>query len=587
MAGTEKTLQIKFRNLFIGKTPLRKRITEALIGSLALSFIIFFFGPIDLAYLSRSYINCTILDLIPFCCIFWLITFSVLFLPSALVGGKIHSFLVSLYTAFALGFYIQGNFLNVDLGVLDGSTVDWQNYGDSAMINYAIWFVILLIPFLIHYFSRKIWRKFVFISCLALIVMQGSSLAVKIGEQWETQQKTQSGDSTAYELTMADQYHFSPKENIIVFLLDATSMDEIAKTLEEYPDMLEPLRDFINFDNMNTRYLGTFPALCFLLTNTDYDFEHESYNEFFYNAWHSDTAERFYRELRESGWKTNLYLDTRHAAGNAINMVGKIANVLPIPRHSFSIDHRAFRKLIKLSFYRYLPLGMKAPYRIYTDDIASLKKISDDFLPFDSTASAERFWTGGLQVSGEDNLLTVYHYYGAHPPYELNADGRHKTESSRQIDQIAGYFHTIAEIMEYMKNLGIYDTSTIIISADHGAFQGSHFNPQSIFYIKMPGQRGTELKTSHGMVSQENFLPTLAKAAGLNASEYGKTVFDVNEEERSERCMYWRANDKEFPNPKMRFNVMRKYCYTGDAETLIETIGDRDYSTISLVDSFY
>ena len=137
----------KFIKLFKGKTPLKKRILPALLSAFALSFTLFFFGPLDLTYISRTYICCTILDLAPFCCVFWLITFAVLFFPAALIGGKIHSFLVSAYCGLAIGFYIQGNYLNIDLGVLDGDTVTWQNYGDNALMNYAVWFLILLIPF--------------------------------------------------------------------------------------------------------------------------------------------------------------------------------------------------------------------------------------------------------------------------------------------------------------------------------------------------------------------------------------------------------------------------------------------------------
>lgn len=577
----------KLKKLFTGKTPLKSRILPAFLSAFALSFTLFFFGPLDLTYLSRNYVNCTVTELFPFCLMFWAVTLLCLAVPSALIGGKIHSFLVSVFCGLALGFYIQGNYLNIDLGVLDGNVIPWQNYGDNALVNYLIWFFILLIPFMLHYFSGKIWRNFVILTSLALILMQGVSIGIKLYDQYRADKAASSEASDQYALSMADQYIFSPEKNVVVFLMDATSEDEIRKALQMYPEMLAPFHDFTCFDNMNTNYLGTFPALTYLLTGTGYDFEQEGYREYFERAWHSDAADSFYSGLSDNGWKTNLYVDTRHAAFAAKNMLGKVSNVVQIDRSHVRIDRRAFLKLIKLSLYRYLPLGMKAPFWIYTDDISGLKQTSSDYLPFDSSGSAEQFWKNGLRAEGEENLFTVYHYEGAHPPYLLNSDGRVKSNNTRQEDQIAGYFHTVAEITQYMKDLEIYDSSTIIISADHGAFQISPFNPQAIFYIKRPSERHAEMIYSHAMVSQDNFLPTIAEAAGLDPSEYGKTVFEISDDEQIERCMFWRGNDPAFPNPQLRFNVMREYCYVGDAETLIDKISSHDYSTHPMVDTFY
>ena len=89
------------------------------------------------------------------------------------------------------------------------------------------------------------------------------------------------------------------------------------------------------------------------------------------------------------------------------------------------------------------------------------------------------------------------------------------------------------------------------------------------------------------MISQENFLPTIAEAAGLDHTEFGKSIFDIPEGMDVERCMYWRGKDQSFPNTEMRFNVMREYCYVGDAETLIDMISSRDYRTVPLYDTFY
>ena len=139
----------KLNELFIGKKTLKDRFLTAFCSSLALTFILFFFGPIDLSYNAKAYIDYTILDILPFCLAVWGITFSIFFLVSWIPGGKIHAFVCSLFIGTALAFYIQGNWMNPDLGALDGQMIMWQNYGDNAILNFLIFMIIVLIPFLI------------------------------------------------------------------------------------------------------------------------------------------------------------------------------------------------------------------------------------------------------------------------------------------------------------------------------------------------------------------------------------------------------------------------------------------------------
>ena len=46
--------------------------------------------------------------------------------------------------AFAGGFcaYIQGNFLNTKLGLMDGRKLDWPSYSRKFMTNLIIWLII-------------------------------------------------------------------------------------------------------------------------------------------------------------------------------------------------------------------------------------------------------------------------------------------------------------------------------------------------------------------------------------------------------------------------------------------------------------
>ena len=577
------TYQKKLKRLFNGKTTFKNRFLPGFLSAFALSFTLFLYGPMDLTWNGRKYINCTVLELAPYNLLFWFITFAFLAIPTVMLGGKTHSFLVSFYCALALGFYIQGNYLNIDLGILNGISVPWENYLREIIINYLFWFIILQIPFLFHYFSRKFWSSYIILVSFTLIAMQSISLGTKLYDQIMINRKT---PDEKYALSLADQYIFSPNKNIVVFILDRTSELEIHKTLELYPNMLDKFHDFTCYDNMNTDYLSTFPALTHMLTMADFHCSNETTEAFFFRAWHSNTAESFYNEMQKKGWKANLYIDTHYGAGIAENMVGKVSNVVETNSRNYTIDKKAFTNLLKLSFYRYLPLGMKAPFLINTGDVESLKVIENDFKIFDSKESAERFWSQGLHTQGEGNLFTLYHYDGAHPPYRLSSEGVQKSGNSRMEDQLAGYFHTIGEIMQYMKDEEIYNDAMIIITSDHGGTPIDVFNPQPIFYIKKPREKHEKMYYSHAMISQENFLPTIADAAELDAGKYGKTIFDIPEELKVERCMFVKDFDIGKAQKNENSNIFRKYCYTGDSDELIRKISIDDYTAFPIVDPF-
>ncbi len=583
----QKSFQSKLQKLFIGKTPLKKRLALALVSSFSLSFTLFLFGPLDLTYNGKNFINCTILELTPFCIPFWFITFAALAIPTCLVGGKIHSFLVSTYCGLSLGLYIQGNFLNNDLGTLNGELVPWHNFGDNVIINYIIWFLILIIPFLFHYFSRKTWKNFVLIVTCTLSIMQMSSLSIKMFSQFETDHDKTISRNNKFGLYLGEQYVLSPKENIIVFLLDQTSGDEMQRAINDFPNTLDPFHDFTCFDNMNSNYVGTFPALAHLLTMKDYDYANEGFNDFFKNAWNSETANSFYDSLQQKGWKINFYIDSNYGAGNIQNMKGKITNAIENTTDNYVINKESFRKLIKLSLYRYLPIGMKAPFWVTTTDISSLLIYDENFMIFDSNKSVDYFHEHGIKLSGEEKLFSLYHYKGAHPPYVLTSTGQRAAGWTNIREQVSGYMFVISEIINQMKELNIYDSSTIIITADHGNYPPPA-NPQSIFYIKRPGETHTEIQYSHAMISQENFLPTIASAAGLDSSIYGKTVLEISENQQIERCATFWKEDPNYPlQPGHKYNAMEKCCYTGNVDALLENYNSNKCEAHPLFDYFY
>ena len=57
----------KIKTLFVGKLPFRKRFWTALLPALSLSFILFFFGPLDQSHIAADYVDYSVPDILPTC----------------------------------------------------------------------------------------------------------------------------------------------------------------------------------------------------------------------------------------------------------------------------------------------------------------------------------------------------------------------------------------------------------------------------------------------------------------------------------------------------------------------------------------
>ena len=132
-------------------------------------------------------------------------------------------------------------------------------------------------------------------------------------------------------------------------------------------------------------------------------------------------------------------------------------------------------------------------------------------------------------------------------------------------DQTRGSFANLKRIFNRMKELGIYEDATIIITGDHG-------NPISdrkpiqvatrigLFY-KPSGSAGTPFATSAAPVSTDNIPATIMKALGADYSAYGAALDEVAEDADITRYTY-----KSVIGEKTGREVgLYTYTVTGDA----------------------
>ena len=73
----------KLHEMVIGKHTLKERFVTAFFPSFALSFILFFFGPLDLSYIAREEVDYTVFEILPVCLLVWGCIFLGMFLSGS------------------------------------------------------------------------------------------------------------------------------------------------------------------------------------------------------------------------------------------------------------------------------------------------------------------------------------------------------------------------------------------------------------------------------------------------------------------------------------------------------------------------
>ena len=146
--------------------------------------------------------------------------------------------------------------------------------------------------------------------------------------------------------------------------------------------------------------------------------------------------------------------------------------------------------------------------------------------------------------------------------------------------------------MDALKEVGVYDNATIIITADHGGQEYPYYQP--IFYVKRPNEHHETSPQTTAPISHNDLLATYAVSMNLDAGEYGYSIFDFEDGQERERTYWLRAMDSNYPanrcyceDKEGAENVYRAYRYIGGLEELQKKILCGPDMVIEQKESFY
>ncbi len=541
-----KTMKEKWKDLIREKRSWKIRLLISLLVSLSFAYTLTVFGPFELYLPNMSYFTFSFLDMAPPMILVGVGVTAALTLILMLLRGKFFNYIASAVFSTTICAYVQGNFLNQNWGSLDGTPIQWENMALTMLGNFVIWAVIFIIPYIVSYFKPKMWRQMlIFLSALLIAMQSVAMVALLVRNDFI-------GSISNGYLSKSTIYELSPKNNVIVFLLDRFDEAYGEELFENrYPEMKDNFTDFIYYDNAAGTYSRTFPSVTYLLTGVKCNYD-MPVSRYFQKAWTEGT---FLKDIKDAGYQSKIYTDVNYVIRNVDYAADKIDN---IGKYLQKTDTpQMIKAMLNLSAYRYSPVAMKPFFWLYTGDLENITTVEGDSSDKYITDDAA-FWANlkkdKLSVK-EDSTgsFVFYHLRGAHDPYVMDEDGNTLEGgtgggSGRDVyRQIAGNMNMITDYIAYLKAEGLYDDTTIIITADHGrtgTLTELDYERTIMLMIKpQNANSGTPLTYNSAPLTQENIQATILKELGIEYKSYGQAVDEVPEDADVTRYFYMSGSD--------------------------------------------
>ncbi len=468
--------------------------------------------------------------------------------------------------------YLQANFLNPNFGFINQTVIDWDSMRGDMTINWIVWFIVvvaIVVVALVVKKSRPIMGYAAGLLSAMQIVAAVSLMFV-------------SNDLNAVKGFSQDTLTtISENENIFLFILDATSESALQEMEDTYPGTLDNYSDFTRFTNLSTYFYSTKPAAVMLATgyyDTKSLFEEhdtspatqiEQVTQYYDDAW--AYSDNYYGVLQDAGYIS--FIHPWNAAGKYITdfeqAAGKIENIEIIDKNP-SMDYAVFlRANLSLTLFRYAPLRVKEfLIENFTMSLLGYTNFSEAPDVDHQKALMERMAENDFNYI-DDNVFSTVHLMGSHPPYENNEFGEFAGVGEvTRAQQTKGMFYTLNLFIEELKNSGVYDDSTIIILADHGSYDFSEPGSySSMLMIKQKNESHDKIIYNNAPLTFPEITPTIISQVNEDrAFEFGRTVYDVPENEVRERTIYQFHNNEDLS--ESCYHVYLQIDYEGDVKDL-------------------
>ena len=502
--------------------------------ALFLTFTFFVFGPMEMYVTNASNFFFDLKTLIVPVLVLFLVIFFVILAVNILLEKYLS--VAALTFSIGLGLYVQGNWMQLDYGEMDGRAIDWSGFGSWGLINGVVWLVILAVPVVLSYVlkNKKLYRPIINYVSYGLVAMQCITLVVILFT-------TDLEKNAVYLEKDAEMYQLSSEKNVVVMLFDAFQASYFEQAIEELPEAKETFEGFTFFDNAVGTSLFSEEGGATVFAGE----QMQADKNLVENVQYIYEESELFPALVQEDYDIRYYINSKMVSPD---MIGTIQNLKSDTTGVNSFD--LMKLMLKITAFRYMPHDLKQNFWFSYEEINALNQSEEaskfaagnDFLFYEDITS------GAVTADLEKKAYRVYYFKGVHPPYNMTENveyidyGDIKNDityfedirdNEMLYEQTLGSVQIMMEFVRELKEQGVYDQTTILITADHG--WENRYNPMLL--IKPENSTG-DFVISHAPVSYiEDFVPTVLNAVGEQYTDQ-KTVFDYQEGEVRYRKFY-------------------------------------------------
>jgi hypothetical protein len=483
--------------------------------------------------------------------------FLILILLGLALPKKAHQVYISLLFALGVLAWLQGNLLVWKYGLLNGQGIVWSKGVWRGWVDGILWVVLLTMACL---FFKKFYR-FVAFGSIALTILLLASLvftSVQKPEIWSAK-----GKSLKNLIPPKEIFEFSNRQNIIHFILDGFQSDFFEEIVAENPDHYSrALEGFTFFRETAGSFPTTYMSIPAFLSGRIYKND-VPMRKFVVKAIRSRTIAN---RLHDQGYETDLVSDSLFARGARGETWYRIAVPYGGTVQQYLKANSAL--MLDLVLFRHVPHFLKK--FIYNDE----RWLVQRFLKLENQTLRIRYFShqaflsdliAKMIVNRSAPVYKYVHLMTTHPPVVVDKECRYAKDIPGTRENIKAQakcsLDHFLEFLDKLRAQGIYDSSLIVLHADHGlgskvkmlnsgsfSLEGWPIEDASLpeiagsaaalMAIKPPFSQGP-LKTSKALVSLTDIAATISSLLNLSGRIFGRSVYEVGENEARERWFYF------------------------------------------------
>lgn len=498
---------------------------------------LFLFYPLELYLQNLEEVSISLasffLGLLPV----FLLALVFLCLPYALPNPGFRQVYKYFLSVLAILVWINATFLFGDYGPLDGRGLVIESYTWLSFFQVAVCIVVIGVVFVSRKARDMLGSVLLVILCILVLGLGANMLRfVQAGGL-----EKEAISSQSFHQSLLD---FSPQKNIIHIILDEFQADIMEYILDQDANWEQEFDGFTLFNNTAAVYPTTIMAVPNMLSGKVY--KNEVDKDLYIDNVFANNG--FFESLSSSGYRLDF-----HTIGVYCGKK-RLQNCTPHIRGDASVLNYEF---IDIALFKSVPDIVK-PY-IFNDERWLLRSIfSDEKYLAHHGGKGYLLWQKYIKEMTADSAEPSYKFFHSgitHSPMVLDencemqlASGVITLDNIKQQSICA--LRQVSEFLQRLRALGLYESSFIVISSDHGSnyvaddfferFEGRDIKPihyarsRALLMIKPVASNGDLLRTSRP-ASLQDIPQTILASNNLPLIEDGVDVFSIGEHQARKR----------------------------------------------------